>query len=45
MIVEKSNTDVEDLIVQLDANVTVTWKSGIMYLHSLTMMGKETIQN
>ncbi len=36
---------VENQDVRLDVNVTVTWKSGMMYFPSLIMMEKEIIQS
>ena len=39
------NTDVESLDVQLDVSATVISRSGTMYLPSLKMMAKATIQN
>ena len=44
MIVGK-NTDVDSLDVPSDVNVTVIWRSGTTYLHSLTMTDITTIQN
>ena len=44
MTVEK-NMDAESQDVQSDVNVTVTWRSGTTYLHSLTMTDITTIQN
>ena len=44
MTVEK-NMDAESQDVQSDVNVTVTWRSGTTYLHSLTTMDIITIQN
>ena len=44
MTVEK-NMDAESQDVQSDVNVTVTWRSGTTYLHSLTMTDIITIQN
>ena len=39
------NTDVDSLDVPSDVNVTVIWRSGTTYLHSLTMTDITTIQN
>ena len=44
MTVEK-NMDAESQDVQSDVNVTVTWRSGTTYLHSLTTTDITTIQN
>ena len=44
MTVEK-NMDAESQDVQSDVNVTVTWRSGTTYLHSLTTTDIITIQN
>ena len=39
------DTDVDSLDVPSDVNVTVIWRSGTTYLHSLTMTDITTIQN
>ena len=40
-----NNTDVDSLDVPSDVNVTVIWRSGTTYLHSLIMTDITTIQN